>query len=132
MTEDETKAKRKGRGFASMSAERRREISRMGGKSVPKEKRSFAQNRDLAAAAGRKGGQGVPDEKRSFKQNRELAVEAGRKGGRSVSKSKAAAAASPASSSDENAEVTGEAQDALREGGQGSNAHGRNSTAGLG
>jgi general stress protein YciG len=45
------------RGFASMSQERQREIASMGGKSVPAEKRSFSQNRDLASEAGRKGGQ---------------------------------------------------------------------------
>jgi general stress protein YciG len=45
------------RGFASMDPDRRREIARMGGRSVPAEKRSFSQNRDLAAEAGRKGGQ---------------------------------------------------------------------------
>ncbi len=45
------------RGFASMSAEKQREIASKGGKSVPSEKRSFSQNRDLASAAGRKGGQ---------------------------------------------------------------------------
>ncbi len=39
-----------------MDPERRREIARRGGASVPSEKRSFAQNRDLAANAGRKGG----------------------------------------------------------------------------
>jgi general stress protein YciG len=44
------------RGFASMSPEKRREIAAKGGASVPSDKRSFAQNRDLAAAAGRKGG----------------------------------------------------------------------------
>jgi general stress protein YciG len=44
------------RGFASLSPEKRREIASMGGKSVPAEKRSFSQNRDLAAEAGRKGG----------------------------------------------------------------------------
>jgi len=44
------------RGFAAMDPERRREIARRGGASVPSEKRSFAQNRDLAADAGRKGG----------------------------------------------------------------------------
>jgi general stress protein YciG len=48
---------------------------------VPGSKRSFSQNRELAAVAGRKGGQSVPDEKRSFSQNPELAAEAGRKGG---------------------------------------------------
>ena len=45
------------RGFAAMSPERRREIARKGGASVPGEKRSFAKDRDLAAAAGRKGGE---------------------------------------------------------------------------
>ncbi len=45
------------RGFASMNPEKRREIASMGGKSVPSEKRSFSQNRDLASNAGRKGGQ---------------------------------------------------------------------------
>jgi general stress protein YciG len=44
------------RGFAAMDPERRREIARRGGASVPSDKRSFAQNRDLAADAGRKGG----------------------------------------------------------------------------
>ena len=48
---------------------------------MPGAKRSFSQNRELAAAAGRKGGQSVPDEKRSFSQHPELAAEAGRKGG---------------------------------------------------
>ena len=45
------------RGFAAMSPDRRREIARKGGESVPNEKRSFSQNRELAAAAGRKGGE---------------------------------------------------------------------------
>jgi len=45
------------RGFASMSPEQRREIGRKGGKNVPAEKRSFAQDRYLASHAGRKGGQ---------------------------------------------------------------------------
>lgn len=44
------------RGFAAMDADRRREIARKGGKSVPDEKRSFTQDRNLAAEAGRKGG----------------------------------------------------------------------------
>src|SRR5882724_7259026 len=69
------------RGFASMNTERQRQIASMGGKAVPDEKRSFSQNRRLAAEAGRKGGQSVPDAKRSFSQNPELAAEAGRKGG---------------------------------------------------
>ncbi len=44
------------RGFASLSMERRREIASKGGRSVPAEKRSFSQDRDLASSAGRKGG----------------------------------------------------------------------------
>jgi hypothetical protein len=67
-----------------MNAERQRQIASMGGKAVPDEKRSFSQNRRLAAEAGRKGGQSVPGSKRSFSQNRELAAVAGRKGGQSV------------------------------------------------
>lgn len=46
-----------GRGFASMDPARQREIASKGGQSVSAEKRSFSQNRDLAAQAGRKGGQ---------------------------------------------------------------------------
>lgn len=45
------------RGFASMDKERQREIARKGGASVPSEKRSFSQDRQLAASAGRKGGE---------------------------------------------------------------------------
>lgn len=45
----------KPRGFAAHSPERRREISAMGGRAVPAEKRSF-NNRELAVEAGRKGG----------------------------------------------------------------------------
>ncbi len=45
------------RGFASMTPERRREIARKGGASVPKDKRSFSQNNELAIRAGKKGGE---------------------------------------------------------------------------
>ena len=77
-----TEGKPKGkRGFASMSPEKRREIASKGGKSVPKEKRSFSANRALAMEAGRKGGQSTPGEKRSLAVNQDLASEAGRKGG---------------------------------------------------
>ncbi len=44
------------RGFAAMNPARRLEIARKGGASVPADKRSFAKDRDLAAAAGSKGG----------------------------------------------------------------------------
>ena len=53
MSQEESTAKPKARGFASMNPERQREIASMGGKAVPNEKRSFAQNRELAANAGR-------------------------------------------------------------------------------
>ncbi len=46
----------KPRGFAAMSKERRTEIARKGGASVPADKRSFATQGGLAAAAGSKGG----------------------------------------------------------------------------
>lgn len=46
-----------GRGFASMTEDRQREIASKGGRSVPAEKRSFSQDRGLASQAGRKGGQ---------------------------------------------------------------------------
>ncbi|MEW6255350.1 MAG: KGG domain-containing protein [Pseudomonadota bacterium] len=69
------------RGFAAMDAEKQRAIARKGGESVPAEKRSFSQDRALAAAAGRKGGQSVADEDRSFSRNRSLASRAGQKGG---------------------------------------------------
>lgn len=66
------------RGFASMDAEKQRAIARKGGQSVPDEKRSFSQNRQLAAEAGRKGGQ---ESSGNFAHNRERAAIAGRKGG---------------------------------------------------
>ncbi len=52
-----TSSGKSNRGFASMDAAKQREIARKGGESVPDEKRSFSQNRDLASAAGRKGGE---------------------------------------------------------------------------
>lgn len=54
---DPTAKPKSRRGFAAMNPERRREIARKGGASVPGEKRSFAKDRDLAASAGRKGGE---------------------------------------------------------------------------
>lgn len=39
-----------------MTPERRREVCSLGGKAIPREKRSFSQNRELAREAGRKGG----------------------------------------------------------------------------
>lgn len=44
------------RGFAGLSPERRREIARKGGSSVPSDKRSFSKDRSLARSAGSKGG----------------------------------------------------------------------------
>ena len=74
------------RGFASMDPEKQRAIARKGGTSVPKEKRSFSRNHDLAAAAGRKGGLSVRPAMRSFSRDPELASAAGRKGGQASHK----------------------------------------------
>jgi general stress protein YciG len=76
--ESATPVRSSGRGFAAMDPERQREIARKGGRSVPDEKRSFSQNRELAAAAGRKGGQ---ESGGNFANDRERAAAAGRKGG---------------------------------------------------
>jgi general stress protein YciG len=69
------------RGFAGMEQQKQREIARKGGANVPNDKRSFAQDRELASDAGRKGGRAVAPQRRSFAQNRALAAAAGRKGG---------------------------------------------------
>lgn len=53
MTDERPKSKR---GFASMDPDKQREIARRGGASVPAEKRSFSQDRTLAAQAGARGG----------------------------------------------------------------------------
>lgn len=50
---DQPKSKR---GFAGMTPERRREIARLGGASVPADKRTFSKDKDLASSAGQKGG----------------------------------------------------------------------------
>jgi general stress protein YciG len=78
---DEQQRPKSKRGFASMSPEKRSEIARKGGKSVPAEKRSFSQNAGLAAAAGQKGGRNVDPKKRSFSRDPALASSAGAKGG---------------------------------------------------
>ena len=44
------------RGFAAMDLDRRLELARKGGKSVPKNKRKFFTDPDFAAECGRKGG----------------------------------------------------------------------------
>lgn len=44
------------RGFAAMNPEKQRAIARLGGVSVPAEKRSFSQNHELAQIAGSLGG----------------------------------------------------------------------------
>lgn len=72
------------RGFAALTPERRRKIAAMGGRAVPKYKRTFRKNRQLAKVAGRKGGQNTPADKRSFSCNRALARAAGCLGGRAT------------------------------------------------
>jgi general stress protein YciG len=77
---DDTKPK-SNKGFASMTPERRKEIASKGGRSVPKEKRSFSRDKSLARAAGKKGGNNVKPQNRTFFKNRDLASAAGRAGG---------------------------------------------------
>lgn len=48
---------KKKRGFACLTPEQRRAVAAKGGAAVPKEKRSFSQDRSLAKWAGRKGGE---------------------------------------------------------------------------
>ena len=76
------------RGFAGMTPEKRREIAAKGGKSVPKEKRAYSVNRDLASEAGKKGGKTVRPSKRSFSMDPELASRAGKIGGANSRKTK--------------------------------------------
>jgi general stress protein YciG len=64
------------RGFASMDAAKQREIASKGGQSVPAAKRSFSQDRRLAAEAGRKGGQSSHGGGRS-KQGEQMPASAG-------------------------------------------------------
>ena len=47
---------KKPRGFATMSVEKRIAIAKLGGKSVPPEKRAFSVKKGLAITAGSKGG----------------------------------------------------------------------------
>jgi general stress protein YciG len=90
MSEELEKPKSK-KGLASLSPEKRRLIASMGGKSVPKEKRTFARNRAVASAAGKKGGRTIRPETRTFAVYPELASIAGRIGGStSVSQKKQA------------------------------------------
>lgn len=52
----ETKKPKSRRGFASMAKDKQLKIAVLGGKCVPADKRSFAQNKELAKLAGSKGG----------------------------------------------------------------------------
>lgn len=47
-----------------MNENKQRDIASKGGASVPDEKRSFSQDRDLAAEAGRKGGESRGEDRR--------------------------------------------------------------------
>lgn len=76
--QQQDKPRKAPRGFAAMDPERQRAIASKGGRSVPDSKRSFSQNRGLAAQAGRKGGQ---ESGGNFRNDPERAAAAGRKGG---------------------------------------------------
>lgn len=51
-------------GFALMSKDRLKEVSRQGGVNVPASKRAFAQNIELAQRAGLIGGTSIKNQKR--------------------------------------------------------------------
>jgi uncharacterized protein len=78
---NETNKPKSRKGLAALSPEKRRLIASMGGKSVPKEKRTFARNRAVASAAGKKGGRTNRPETRTFAMYPDLASIAGRIGG---------------------------------------------------
>jgi general stress protein YciG len=50
----------KPKGFAALPVDRRREIARLGGKSIPASKRFFAISQVGASLAGQKGGKATP------------------------------------------------------------------------
>ena len=62
------------RGFAAMDPDKRREVARKGGASVPAAKRSFARVRDLAASAGSKGGEASRGGGRKAKASKQAAT----------------------------------------------------------
>jgi general stress protein YciG len=68
-------SKKEGRGFASMAAERQREIARKGGKAAHAQGRAHEFTADEARAAGRLGGETVS-------RDREHMAAIGRAGGR--------------------------------------------------
>lgn len=70
------------RGFALLDTAQRKAMARLGGSSVPGEKRGFSCHPGLAKTAGAKGGGSVPADKRMFARDRELAKRAGQKGGK--------------------------------------------------
>jgi uncharacterized protein len=104
----------KARGFASMTAEKQREIARKGGRAAHERGTAHEFTTDEARAAGRKGGERVS-------ANRSHMAEIGRLGGRSAAGRRAKAADQPAeshndSSSEKSVEEGGDApmaQDAM-------------------
>lgn len=94
---DEQPKKRKG--FAGMSPEKQRQIAAKGGRSVPRENRSFSRSPELAKAAGQLGGRSVPSAKRTFSQDRTLAQWAGRRGGANSAAKRPGAQPDPETSS---------------------------------
>jgi general stress protein YciG len=60
----------RGKGFASMTPERLREVSSRGGKNVPKEKRAF-NDLELATTAGKRGGKRL-----AIRENKRAAISA--------------------------------------------------------
>lgn len=57
--------------FGGMTADKQREIARLGGKSVPADKRTFSQDTSLAARAGSVGGKRSAEARKRRKLERE-------------------------------------------------------------
>lgn len=74
-------SKKRSRGFASMDAEKQRQIASLGGKAAHSKGTAHEFSSKEAQEAGRKGGQTVS-------QNREHMANIGRKGGEAVSQDK--------------------------------------------
>src|SRR5688572_4909175 len=86
----------KNRGFASMAAEKQREIARKGGRAAHEKGKAHEFTTDEARMAGRKGGEKVS-------VNRNHMAEIGRRGGRSSASRRRANGGSAQSGNDGNA-----------------------------
>jgi general stress protein YciG len=75
-------AKKKPKGFAAISAERRREIAAMGGKAAQRKGTAHKWDHDQAVAAGRKGGKAAQASGKAFRWTSKTGRVAARKRGK--------------------------------------------------